>query len=256
MNDHDAARDELFELAAALNDGEGTPAQASRLRELLTARGDLLPVYAQTLLLQTLLLWEVGGSLIERKSGLWRLVATASDDGQTSGDEEGESAPAAESPPTLSPVVSEQTPSRSESKPQRPSLNLSVNRPRWRLAIVSAIAVVLVLFAGWQVMKTSHPVVPKERPSVARWVASDDCRLVTSMDGARGGGLRAGQRIELASGNANVRFDCGADVKLSGATVFEIKSAKEGFLEVGQLTARAEPPQARLYDRFAVGEGH
>lgn len=93
MNDHDAARDELFELAAALNDGEGTPAQASRLRELLTARGDLLPVYAQTLLLQTLLLWEVGGSLIERKSGLWRLVATASDDGQTSGDEEGEMHP-------------------------------------------------------------------------------------------------------------------------------------------------------------------
>ncbi len=110
--------------------------------------------------------------------------------------------------------------------------------------MVSAIAVMLVLFAGWQVMKTSRPIVPKVRPSVAHWVAGNDCRLVTSMDGVPGGGLRAGQRIELASGDANVRFDCGADVKLSGATVFEIKSAKEGFLEVGQLTARAESPQA------------
>ena len=65
-------RDELIELATALSDGDFTPAQAARLRELLTAHGDLLTVYVRVLLLQSLLSQEVEGlrqGMTEAESG-------------------------------------------------------------------------------------------------------------------------------------------------------------------------------------------
>ena len=90
MNDHDAAQDELIELATALSDGDFTPAQAARLRELLTAHGDLLTVYVRILLLQSLLGQEVEGlrqGMTEAESGAWRLVASAGDDVHASRDD-------------------------------------------------------------------------------------------------------------------------------------------------------------------------
>ena len=93
-------------------------------------------------------------------------------------------------------------------------------------------------------MKMGRSSLPDERPVVAHWTASDDCRLARPVDASPGGSLKAGQRLELASGSAKVRFDCGAEVKLSGSAIFEIDSAKTCSLSLGRLTARAESPQA------------
>ena len=269
MNDQDSGRDGLFELATALNDGDFTPEQAGRLRELLTAHGNLLPVFVRTLLLQALLYRDAGGlhqGMAEAEAGTLRQVVAADED-RVSCEADGLALSAREAPPMLSRTVGDKTPGRSAVK-WRSRLD------RWSWATALAFVVVIVLYAGWRVMTVnrgnvlnqrpgiagaSGPKVPqerpgiaatsranteKERPSVASWTASDDCRLLTPKDGAAGGSLRPGQRLALASGSAKIRFDSGAEVKLSGSADIEINSANKCSLSIGQLSARAESLQS------------
>ena len=56
--------------------------------------------------------------------------------------------------------------------------------------------------------------------------------------------LMPGQKLELASGQAKIVFQCGAEVNLCGPAIFEIESAKSAILTIGRLTARADTPQA------------
>ena len=145
MNDHDAAQDELIELATALSDGDFTPAGRLAARELLTAHGDLLTVYVRILLLQSLLGQEVEGlrqGMTEAESGAWRLVASAGDDVHASRDDPSTTAPAAQSPSKLPQAVGKHAPTRIVRK-QRPWL------PRWGWAMASAFTLVLML-VGWQ----------------------------------------------------------------------------------------------------------
>lgn len=119
MNYHNAARDELFELASALGDGDFTPQQADRLRVLLTADGDLLPVYVRTLLLQALLHGKAGRprpGMEEGKTGILRLDAAASVDGRVSHDADGLPLPARQAPPTICRTAADKTPSGSAGK--------------------------------------------------------------------------------------------------------------------------------------------
>ncbi len=60
---------------------------------------------------------------------------------------------------------------------------------------------------------------------------------------APGGELRAGERLELSVGYAEVTFDSGAQLVLTGPCVVVIRSAWEAGLEAGSVTVRV-PPEA------------
>ena len=56
--------------------------------------------------------------------------------------------------------------------------------------------------------------------------------------------LIAGQTLSVRRGLLSIEFGCGATVALQGPAEFKIVSDKKGFLEFGNLTAKA-PPEAR-----------
>lgn len=75
-------------------------------------------------------------------------------------------------------------------------------------------------------------------PAVARVTAVKATRWLPSASDLRPGSLvRAGQRLELVAGFAEVTFDCGAKVVLTGAAVLEVNSAWDATLRRGTLTA-------------------
>ena len=75
---------------------------------------------------------------------------------------------------------------------------------------------------------------------VARLTDSKDCQWI---GGAPGDSLHRGQRIELAGGSAEITFDSGAQVVLTGPASFDVGSAWDGVLRRGTLRARV-PAQA------------
>jgi hypothetical protein len=79
---------------------------------------------------------------------------------------------------------------------------------------------------------------------VAR-LAVADCQWVDpEMALGEGALLIAGQKLELASGHVEIVFQSGAEVKLHGPAIFEIRSANSGFLTIGRLSARAATPES------------
>ena len=73
---------------------------------------------------------------------------------------------------------------------------------------------------------------------VARVTGSKDCKLVgTAVSFQTGDVLRQGQRIELASGFAEITFDSGAQVLLEGPASLDVNSAWEAALRKGTLKA-------------------
>ena len=109
----------------------------------------------------------------------------------------------------------------------------------WRfLSILSLAALLgLVLFAYW----------PKHRTEtfVAKVVEKIDCDVEFSRwnpDSSKQ--LVAGQTLSVHRGLLSIEFGCGATVALQGPAEFKVVSDKKGFLEFGNLTAKA-PPEAR-----------
>jgi len=80
----------------------------------------------------------------------------------------------------------------------------------------------------------------------ANVVELNDCQWV-SVDGSVliGAGIQRGQRIELASGSASVRFKSGALVTLLGPCIFEATSSNGAFLTLGQIKVRADTAAAK-----------
>jgi len=76
--------------------------------------------------------------------------------------------------------------------------------------------------------------------TIARLTDLKNCRWVSPQaEFSAGDRLAAGQRLELASGEARIEFDHGAIVVLSAPAIFDLVSAHETFLLLGQLQAEA-----------------
>jgi hypothetical protein len=109
--------------------------------------------------------------------------------------------------------------------------------------LAAAACVALVIWLTWPKKPASgvpsHPV-----EFVAQLTGLKECAWVNSSASTRAGDrLFKGQRIEVASGFAEVTFDSGAQVVLEGPASFEVKSAWGAALERGTLKASV-PPQA------------
>ena len=90
------------------------------------------------------------------------------------------------------------------------------------------------------------PVAATSFPGAVRCPAdAADCQWVDP-ESALGEGalLIAGQKLELASGQVEIVFQSGAEVKLHGPAIFEIQSANSSFLTIGRLSARAATPES------------
>ena len=93
--------------------------------------------------------------------------------------------------------------------------------------------------------KSKSPAFSSPSP-VARLTNCQNCRWIDTASALEDGTLiKVGQTLELSSGQVKIVFDCGAEVTLYGPAIFQIKSAKSGFISLGQLSVRAATPEAR-----------
>ncbi len=87
---------------------------------------------------------------------------------------------------------------------------------------------------------------PDHDPTVARFGVLDGCQWVKADDEPQtGDGLRAGQVIGISGGRAEIIFACGAVSTLEGPCIFEVRSAKEAMLVLGNCHTRADEPGAK-----------
>ena len=89
---------------------------------------------------------------------------------------------------------------------------------------------------------------------VACVTAMADCRWIDPATEAAGfDDVALGRKFALASGLIEITYDSGAKVILQGPAVYEVESARGGFLSFGKLTARVER-RAEGGGRRAKGE--
>ena len=118
-----------------------------------------------------------------------------------------------------------------------------VHVPAWMWTAGSLAAAACVVFALWlgdaakrDAANDTASAEQESDDSVARLSGAKDCRW----SGAAlqpGAELRRGQRIELASGFAEITFDCGAQVTLEGPASLDLSSAWDAVLRRGTLKA-------------------
>jgi ferric-dicitrate binding protein FerR (iron transport regulator) len=115
---------------------------------------------------------------------------------------------------------------------------------QWRAGALAAAAAVVIVFWGFNRPKPAAPTSePAADESVAQLTASKNCQWANKTGVQPGERMRKGQRIEIASGVAEVTFDSGARVVLQGPASLEFNSAWEATLHSGILKASV-PPEA------------
>jgi hypothetical protein len=106
----------------------------------------------------------------------------------------------------------------------------------WGLGALAAAAAGAVML--WPGLRRTSATEGAAVPYVARITAAKDARWSKSADDLRSGALlRAGRRVELEAGFAEITFDSGARVVLTGAALLEVNSAWDASLRRGTLTA-------------------
>ena len=115
--------------------------------------------------------------------------------------------------------------------------------PRWVWAIGAMAAVAAIVF----LFPLRGPPAPPDAPEiVASFGEMRDCRWVSAGENARpGDAVTRGQRLQLSSGSAVLRFTSGAVVTLLGPCIFEATSGNGAFLTLGQIKARADTPASK-----------
>ena len=109
------------------------------------------------------------------------------------------------------------------------------------LSTLAAAAIITLLL--WVVGWPNRAEAPAEASAgndevVARLTGTRDCQWGSGMPQMKAGdSLRSRQKLELASGFAEITFDCGALVVLEGPATFEVHSAWEATLLAGTLKA-------------------
>lgn len=115
--------------------------------------------------------------------------------------------------------------------------------PRRRIFWAAGIAAALVL-AGLSWFHWAP--LTQSMDAVARFGTLENCRWVDAqMRVETGDSIHRGQRVELSAGRAEMVFACGAVATLIGPCIFEVESAKSGFLTLGQMKTRAETPESK-----------
>ncbi len=127
-----------------------------------------------------------------------------------------------------------------EMQAEAPDAPARILRPalwQWGLgALAAAASVMLAFWLGGRPESPSRADAEAEE-SVAWLSGGKDCKWIAG-DFKTGDELRRGQRIELASGFAEITFDCGAQVTLEGPASLDLTSAWEAVLDRGTLRAR------------------
>jgi hypothetical protein len=114
----------------------------------------------------------------------------------------------------------------------------------WASGLLAAAAAIAIIFSLKGRPLAADPVAaPKAATYVARLSAAKEVAWTSGGALQPGALLRKGQRLDLASGYAEVTFDSGARVVLEGPTSFVINSAWDSTLRKGTLKASV-PPQA------------
>ena len=114
---------------------------------------------------------------------------------------------------------------------------------RWAAPLAAAAAVMLGIWIARLFVGPNPQAVPEELPeSVARLSGSKDCKWIGAGP-ASGDDLVRGRRLELESGFAEITFDSGAQITLTGPAMLDLRSAWEAELQRGTLKASV-PPEA------------
>ena len=114
---------------------------------------------------------------------------------------------------------------------------------RWAAPLAAAAAVLLGIFLARTFFAPSQPGNAEEQPeSVARLSGSKDCKWIGAGP-ASGDELARGRHLELESGFAELTFDSGAQITLTGPATLDLHSAWEAELLRGTLKANV-PPEA------------
>lgn len=109
----------------------------------------------------------------------------------------------------------------------------------------SALAAVLLLGVGTLVWLSVGTHGPAPARMVAEFGPFERVRWVGLQEPREGEAIRAGQRVEIASGKVRIDFASGATVTLVGPAVLDVESELSAYLELGQLLAKADTPQSR-----------
>lgn len=115
-----------------------------------------------------------------------------------------------------------------EGRPQRE------NFIPWRAVAAAALVVMGIGIAWWTIVRNESSNVP-----VATVLYAEGCEWMMPNEIAEGERL-APQRFHLSKGMALVRFDGGAEMMMRGETEWELISATEAKLALGDVSVRAE----------------
>jgi len=120
-------------------------------------------------------------------------------------------------------------------------------KQRRSLPMRVAAAILFVVFLGGGMLTWYGASVSPEKPEgVARFVELQECRWMVSKTPVHSmDAIGVGQRIELSSGLAEVEFDSGARMTISGPTVLEVLTDNSAFLMLGQARLVAETPDSK-----------
>ncbi len=114
---------------------------------------------------------------------------------------------------------------------------------RWAAPLAAAAAVLFGIWIARFFLGTSQPASAEEQPEmVARLSGSKDCKWIGAAP-VSGDEIARGRRLELESGFAEVTFDSGAQLTLTGPATLDVRSAWEAELQRGTLKASV-PPEA------------
>ena len=128
--------------------------------------------------------------------------------------------------------------------PDAPRENAHVIRPAawiWTFGSLAAAAAIVLAFwlGGAEQRKDADEIVgatQDNEEAIARLSGAKECRW-SGTAFQPGEELHRGQRIELASGFAEITFDCGAQVTLEGPASLDLNSAWDAVLRRGTLKA-------------------
>lgn len=114
---------------------------------------------------------------------------------------------------------------------------------RWAAPLAAAAAVLFGIWIARFFVGPDQPANGEEQPEfVAHLSGSKDCKWIGAAP-ASGDELARGRRLELASGFAELTFDSGAQLTLTGPATLDVRSAWEAELQRGTLKANV-PPEA------------
>jgi hypothetical protein len=245
------ARDvELRELIAALREGALSPEQAARLNGLLADSPSAREVFARHTLFQATL--ELA---LETKKGTGPICAQHPPGGHQPKVGRGklDRSPFSSAPP----IIIVQT---DPALPSPFSVRSFLDSSLFSYSVATVMMAVALLVAwGWKMTRYSDfvqgsprqtaPVdrLGPESPMVGRITGLADCRWANARKAAVDGQpVRVGREYILAAGFMEITYQCGAKVVLEGPAVYEVESARGGFLSLGKLTARVESCESRV----------